>query len=252
MHECEQKTCIYTLLCLRCRIQTLCAFTNALTVIAGVIVQTSLVLAAIRNNNQLTSLEGGPKGVGMDFFCYANQLVSLEGAPKIVSGSFYCSHNKLVSLKGSPEGVDGYFDCSNNELVSLVGAPKKVLGDFDCSDNKLVSLEGAPQKVRYIFKCYNNQLVSLEGGPRKVVGFFDCSGNRLSSLKGAPQEVGGYFTCDPISIAEMPIELVTQIRFVVMVGGHYDSAVKLKEFIKKNVKRLSPNIYLKKMIKSNI
>ena len=124
MHECEQKTCIYTLLCLRCRIQTLCAFTNALTVIAGVIVQTSLVLAAIRNNNQLTSLEGGPKGVGMDFFCYANQLVSLEGAPQKVGGDFYCYRNPLVSLKVSNLQIGGYLFC---DPVALKGCSPDLL-----------------------------------------------------------------------------------------------------------------------------
>lgn len=52
MHECEQKTCIYTLLCLRCSIQTKCAFTNAFTVIVDVIAHRNRVLAAMRHNSR--------------------------------------------------------------------------------------------------------------------------------------------------------------------------------------------------------
>ena len=48
------------------------------------------------HNNQLTSLEGGPKEVGGDFDCHSNnQLTSLEYAPEKLSGKFYCENNPL-------------------------------------------------------------------------------------------------------------------------------------------------------------
>ena len=41
-------------------------------------------------------------------------LTSLEGAPKVVKGDFYCFNNNLTSLEYAPEVVKGGFSCSNN------------------------------------------------------------------------------------------------------------------------------------------
>ena len=87
------------------------------------------------HNNELTSLEGGPKDVSGDYLCYYNQLTSLKGAPIIVDGDFTCSANKLTSLEGGPVNVGGHFMCIQNKLTSLEGCPKKVGRDFDCYSN---------------------------------------------------------------------------------------------------------------------
>ena len=126
--------------------------------------------------------------------CQDNQLTSLEGGPKEVRGDFYCNNNQLTSLEGAPQKVGGDFDCDNNQLTSLEGAPKEVGGDFVCNANQLTSLNGAPREVSGYFDCRNNRLISLEGAPKEV-GNFDCSGNQLTSLEGASEQIGGNFYC---------------------------------------------------------
>ena len=118
-----------------------------------------------------------------NFICYNNQLTTLEGAPRRVGMGFYCNNNQLTSLEGAPQEI-GFFTTNSRG------------GTFNCSNNKLTSLKGAPQKVGGGFYCDNNQLTSLTGAPREVGGHFYCSVNQLTSLTGAPKEVGGHFKSD--------------------------------------------------------
>ena len=118
-----------------------------------------------------------------NFLCYDNQLTTLEGAPRRVGMGFYCNNNQLTSLEGAPQEI-GFFTTNSRG------------GTFNCSNNKLTSLKGAPQKVGGGFYCDNNQLTSLTGAPREVGGHFYCSVNQLTSLTGAPKEVGGDFKSD--------------------------------------------------------
>jgi len=97
--------------------------------------------------------------VTKDFDCDDNNLTSLEGAPKGVGEDFNCSSNKLTSLKGAPKKVGGDFSCEYNKLTSLKGAPREV-GDecwVYCQDNKLTSLEGIPQGVKHLM-CDGNPI----------------------------------------------------------------------------------------------
>ena len=125
----------------------------------------------------LTSFEGAPEKVGMDFACYhCLKLTSLKGGPTEVLGDFSCCYCPgLTSLKGAPEKVGGHFFC------------------YQC--NRLKTLEGAPEKVGMNFACCHcPKLTSLEGGPIYVEGNFDCSScPKLTSPKGAPKYVKGYF-----------------------------------------------------------
>jgi hypothetical protein len=113
------------------------------------------------NDNQLTTLEGGPREVGGDFDCYNNQLITLEGGPISVGGGFYCRNNKLITLEGSPREVGGDFSCYNNKLTTLEGSPKEVGGNFNCRDNKLATLEGSPREVGGNFYCIGNPIYSV-------------------------------------------------------------------------------------------
>ena len=65
-------------------------------------------------DNNLTTLEGAPKSVGLHFFCQNNKLTTLEGAPQSVSGNFDCDYNNLTTLVGAPKSVGGYFWCGGN------------------------------------------------------------------------------------------------------------------------------------------
>jgi 2'-5' RNA ligase len=119
-----------------------------------------------------------------NFVCSDNQLTTLEGAPRKVGMGFYCNNNQLTSLEGAPQEI-GFFTTNSRG------------GTFNCSNNKLTSLKGAPQKqVGGGFYCDNNQLTSLAGAPREVGGHFECQNNQLTSLAGAPIRVGGNFKSD--------------------------------------------------------
>jgi hypothetical protein len=92
------------------------------------------------------------------FNCRSNELTSLEGSPIKLGLDFYCGHNELITLKGATEEIVNNFYCSNNKLTSLEGAPKIVGGHFSCRVNKLISLEGGPLIVGGIFKCIDNPI----------------------------------------------------------------------------------------------
>lgn len=81
--------------------------------------------------------------VGGDFWCDQNQLTSLKGGPRSVEGTYDCSHNLLVSLEGAPAECND-FDCGHNLLTVLRHAPQKVVDTFFCENNLLTSLEDAP------------------------------------------------------------------------------------------------------------
>ena len=54
------------------------------------------------SGNKLTSLEHGPKTVGLDYYCGGNRLASLKGAPAEGVLNFYCEENPFDSLEGAP------------------------------------------------------------------------------------------------------------------------------------------------------
>ena len=76
-----------------------------------------------------------------DFDIEYNQLTSLEGCPKEIELNFCCFGNQLTSFKGGPSKVGGYVDAGNNEIESLDYAPLEVGGDFydffELPENKL-------------------------------------------------------------------------------------------------------------------
>jgi len=167
------------------------------------------------SRNKLTSLEGAPQEVGVDFNCSSNELTYLKDAPQEVGGDFDCSSNELTSLKDAPQKVGRGFYCFSNALTSLKDAPQEVDGDFDCSYNQLTSLKDAPQEVVVSFDCSFNKLTSLKDAPQEVRGSFYCSGNELTSLEGAPQKVERGFYCfsNPVS------ESVLQALYKKMQSG---------------------------------
>jgi hypothetical protein len=55
----------------------------------------------------------------VSFYCNNNNLTSLQGGPKSVGGDFYCSNNKLILLEGAPESIGGYFNCQYNPVYQI-------------------------------------------------------------------------------------------------------------------------------------
>ena len=143
------------------------------------------------SNNNLTSLEGCPTEVGLDFFCYKNNLISLEHCPKEVGRFFSCSFNNLTSLEYCPNKAFDYFSCNNNNLTSLKGCPVELDGSFNCSYNNLTSLEHCPTKVDGSFDCSHNNLTSFKGCPKEIGDVLFCNNNNLTSLEHCPTKVGG-------------------------------------------------------------
>jgi Leucine-rich repeat (LRR) protein len=112
-------------------------------------------------NAGLTTLEGSPE-VCTTFDCSNNELTSLEGGPRIVIGHYLCIENKrLTSLIGAPKTVT-VFNCGRCGLTSLEGGPSKVTG-YVCDDNQLKSLVGIAEDVKGWVDCDSNPLESLKG-----------------------------------------------------------------------------------------
>ena len=98
------------------------------------------------SNNTLKTLEGCPETLGRSFECDNNELQSLEFGPKQIGLS----------------GEGGHYICSQNQLVNLVGAPREIPGVFNCAANPLKSLKGFPQKIgRLLYITYDSRLPLL-------------------------------------------------------------------------------------------
>lgn len=119
-----------------------------------------------------------------DFDCSNNQLVTLEGGPKIVSGNYDCYDNNLTSLKGAPKKIGGGFVAAHNQLVTLEGGPEEIGQSYSVADNKLESLKGAPVYIPLMFNCSSNNLKSFKNGPVKVGQFLHAYSNPIQSLDG--------------------------------------------------------------------
>lgn len=126
------------------------------------------------------------------------KLTTLEGCPKKVTIDFDCHGcTNLTSLQGGPTYVGGNYDCSAcKKLTSLKGMPKRLYGNTELNDIPgLTTLQGAPEKVDGDWNLYCcDNLTSLIGGPKIVKGEVRIDGcSKLKSFQGAPEEVGGEF-----------------------------------------------------------
>jgi len=76
--------------------------------------------------------------VGGNFYCDDNQLTTLVGGPVTVRGTFSCSDNKLTSLVGGPVTVGEKFHCFANNLTSTYSGDTdiEVSGDVYFTDDK--------------------------------------------------------------------------------------------------------------------
>jgi len=113
-------------------------------------------------------------------------LTTLEGCPEKVEVNFYCDENNLTSLKGGPRVVGGNFSCTNNPIESLEGGPEAVGGDFNCSYTLITNLKGAPRYVRDTFVCSVRGISSVEDlvGIPDGCGNYHITGTKLTNLQG--------------------------------------------------------------------
>ena len=100
--------------------------------------------------------------VSGSFYCFENNLTTLKGSPKFVGVDFHCYDNKLTSLEGSPEIVGDWFQCDSNKLTSLKGGPIKVGGSYVCVDNYIVDLDGIAEEIGDRLICNNNPIASID------------------------------------------------------------------------------------------
>jgi len=146
------------------------------------------------SQNNIGSLAGCVQKIYGEFIMDNNNLISLEGGPKeIGESSKYSvySNSDLKSLKGCPAEV-GEFDASSCSLESLEGGPKIVNGDFRVGENKLNSLVGSPEVVRGKFICEYNDIKDLKGISLKLYGNLDLEGNPIESLEGFDYKNAGF------------------------------------------------------------
>ena len=138
------------------------------------------------SRNKLTTLEGAPKYCH-DFYCNQNELTSLKHGPKGVFGHYVAWGNKLTTLEGAPERVR-YFDCKRNNLTSLKYGSKLVTEEYSVDNNDLKSLEGG--------FCPESEYVSYDmDGEREICNRFSFEGNKnLKSLHQMPE--CNKFYCD--------------------------------------------------------
>ena len=77
-----------------------------------------------------------------------DNITSLIGGPRIVDGNYIIDSRKITSLEGAPNEVRGMFSCRSTLITDLRGAPERV-GNFDAKHNhRLISLEGLPKFVQ--------------------------------------------------------------------------------------------------------
>jgi hypothetical protein len=137
------------------------------------------------SNNQILTLEYGPKQVGA---LKANncKLQNLIGMPVVTSGNIMLDKNReLKSLRGSPNEAE-IFSVKNCSLKTLEGAPQVITSSFDCSDNEnLKSLMGGPVESG-TFICSNTSIENLEGAPKKTLSIDFSNNKKMISLKGLP------------------------------------------------------------------
>ena len=112
----------------------------------------------------LSDFKGVRFGSVEDYFdCRDNQLTSLEGAPRRVGVNFYCQGNQLTSLEGAPQRVGGDFDCEDNQLTSLEGAPEMIGGDLFCSGNAI-----SETAIARVLRRMRDNTIPLEIAVREI------------------------------------------------------------------------------------
>ena len=172
--------------------------------------------------HSLETLEGAPEKCGYNAIKYnklfncegCNNLKSLKGCTKNV-GIFNCSKcDSLSSLEGGPEKVYKYIIINCTSLKNLSGIAKEIY-DFDCRYNLgLESLKGMPELIYnncYITQC--PKLKNLEGCSKTVGNLFSCSDcKNLQSLEGAPNAIGGDFVCRNNTFSEEDIKATTKVH----------------------------------------
>jgi hypothetical protein len=110
----------------------------------------------------IKSLKGSPMSVE-NFSCDNNELTSLVGGPKFVERGYSCSENKLTSLEGAPVTVGTNFVVRNNKLTSLEGAPTSIGLALLCGDNELTNLKNIHKQINFIGRhadFHNNPIKS--------------------------------------------------------------------------------------------
>ena len=70
-----------------------------------------------------------------NFDCWDNDLITLDGCPRWVGLDLDCEFNDLITLEGCPEYIGCIFDIGGtNVLKSLEGLTPYIGGDFDCDE----------------------------------------------------------------------------------------------------------------------
>jgi len=99
------------------------------------------------DNNELTSLKGGPYSVTGSFMCSYNNLKDLQFGPRVVKQSYGASYNNLKSLEGIAEIIGESLYINNNELSTLEYIPSIIKGNLSICSNPITTLQYFPKEV---------------------------------------------------------------------------------------------------------
>ena len=138
----------------------------------------------LANNNQLTSLSGGPSIVADDYFCSSNILTDLVGCASHIPGEFYCNNNRLTSLVGGPQTVDGEYQCSDTLITDLVGCASHIGGSLT-SWNSIKSLVG----IHKIIKRCSRMLFDVDQIKQGGIGLLMIANLSVISDHNEPFEI---------------------------------------------------------------
>ena len=94
----------------------------------------------------------------MDFNCSINKLTPLEGCPKFVGENIYCYDNFLRDLKEFPELFNGFISCGGQPLGSLFNVVDidflKAFKSFRVIQDGVVNLK----RLKYLSEMFNEHI----------------------------------------------------------------------------------------------
>ena len=83
------------------------------------------------NNNQLITLEGSPREIGVHFHCYYNKLTTLESGPTKLVGTFYC--DKYIN------DIKPYIINTYTDIINIDYTRYKKVNDRDKKINNILT-----------------------------------------------------------------------------------------------------------------
>jgi hypothetical protein len=176
----------------------------------------------------IANLAGMPEKVGKNFDISQNQITSLEDGPKHVGGDYITRRiSSLTTVIGWPEYIGGDAIFTGCGISTLRGIPKTgtiVRGSMMMDRCKLRRIDGFPERVDCVptentkdpqysdedqmgkVDFGNNEILTTVGLPRIINGDLRlANNNKLEDLIGFPEEVKGHVTMSHCPLRDLSV-----------------------------------------------